>query len=81
MRAHSALGCDVVAGAVTTWRAAPPVPGLVFVLFPGLTARANLCRASGAGFFSAKWVMAGTSADSECEARSSTVLTDWRHRG
>jgi len=35
MRAHSALGCDVVAGAVTTWRAAPPVLGSRFRFVPG----------------------------------------------
>jgi hypothetical protein len=66
MRAHSALGCEVVAGAVTTRRAAPPGAwDLFFVLFPGLTARANLCGASGAGFFSDNWVMAGASADGD----------------
>jgi hypothetical protein len=42
MRAHNALGCDVVDGAVTTWRAAPPVLGSRFsfrsrALRPGLT--------------------------------------------
>jgi hypothetical protein len=34
-------------------------------LFQGLTARANLGRASGAGFFSGNWVMAGASADGD----------------
>jgi hypothetical protein len=66
MRAHSALGCEVVAGAVTT-RPCPTYGAwdLFFVWFPGLTARANLGRASRRWFFSAKRVMAGASADGD----------------